>query len=163
MCAAIVVGVAMGAGTDLLFQLMENGWNMSCVNWGQVGLAGALGAFGGAGVSAASKGVLGLHRLSRAASVAKYRRAYGITGRGTQVHHGVYWAAGKAGAGWRHSAFNYRALPTTVHQSLHGARGGLRPVAHWWYGTPHWLLAAEGSAVAGGVAEMVDSECGCTN
>lgn len=53
ICVAIVVGGLIGGGIDLGVQLLTNGGNFSCVDWGSVGisaLAGAAGsALGGAG------------------------------------------------------------------------------------------------------------------
>jgi RHS repeat-associated protein len=44
---AILVGIVVGAGLDLAFQLIQNGGRFDCVDWVQVGISGALGAVGG--------------------------------------------------------------------------------------------------------------------
>jgi len=41
------VGALIGGGVDLAFQLIANGGNLSCVNWGDVATSAALGAVGG--------------------------------------------------------------------------------------------------------------------
>ncbi|MNI11403.1 hypothetical protein D3C81_443380 [compost metagenome] len=43
----ILVGIALGAGTDLGIQLALNGGDFQCVSWTQVGVSGALGILGG--------------------------------------------------------------------------------------------------------------------
>jgi hypothetical protein len=112
------------------------------------------------------RGLSGLNKLSRAASVRKYRAAYGISGRGTEVHHGIAWANGTSGSSWAHHFMNYRPLQQAIHRRIHGRWGGASAFGaarRWWYGTPAWLLGAEGAIGAGTAAEMVDSECGCEN
>jgi RHS repeat-associated protein len=49
---SIAVGVALGAGADLTWQLINNGGNLGCVSWGEVALAGVAGGLLGAGVGA---------------------------------------------------------------------------------------------------------------
>ena len=46
----IIGGAVIGGGLDLGYQLWQNGWNLRCVDWTQVGLATAGGALAGAGL-----------------------------------------------------------------------------------------------------------------
>ena len=39
-------GAVIFGGLDLFAQLATNGWNIKCVNWTQVGVAGAVGSIG---------------------------------------------------------------------------------------------------------------------
>ena len=49
--AAVVGGALLGAGLSILLQLLDNGGDLWCIDWRQVGLDAALGgAFGGAGL-----------------------------------------------------------------------------------------------------------------
>lgn len=41
------MGALIGGGVDLAFQLIANGGNLSCVNWGDVATSAAIGAVGG--------------------------------------------------------------------------------------------------------------------
>jgi RHS repeat-associated protein len=67
---APIVGGLVGAGIDFAWQMIQNGGNLSCVNWGDVALSGAIGAglsmlgpsgvvFGRAGSKAAQLGYRG--------------------------------------------------------------------------------------------------------
>ena len=92
--AAIAAGAAIGASLALLDELAASNWNWSCVNWFNVGVSGAIGAAGGAYYSGWAKGLAAIHRKGGAAARRAYRNAYGIAGRGTEVHHGVVRANG---------------------------------------------------------------------
>jgi RHS repeat-associated protein len=100
---AWAAGAAAGAVVALLEELIRNDWQWNCVNWWVVGSGGAFGAIGGQWVSFSKHGAIGLHRYSRDYAVRKFRKAYGISGRETEVHHAIY-AMGRHGANWRHSA-----------------------------------------------------------
>lgn len=52
-------------GLDLVAQLATNGWNLKCVSWTQVGVAGALGAIGGGAYGGAFKHAVSGKRFSQ--------------------------------------------------------------------------------------------------
>jgi uncharacterized protein RhaS with RHS repeats len=164
---AILGGIAIGAGIDLAMQLWLNDGRIECVNWAEVGLSGALGAFSGGWGSAWKAGATGLGR-SGAATQAAYRTAFGV-GKNSRVHHAIFSAGGaaaRARPGFQHSWWNYRAVANSTHSGLHGYKSvaKMSPFDHWRYGTPHWLLGAEGSAVLGTATEWaLGGSCGCEN
>lgn len=43
-CIAAGVGAVTGAGVDIVFQLLQNGGDLGCINWGSVGMAALSGA-----------------------------------------------------------------------------------------------------------------------
>jgi hypothetical protein len=50
-----------------------------------------------------------------------------------------------------------QAIDRAVHQGIHNSYG---PLGRWWYGTPGWAKAVQGSAGAGAVGEALqDCEC----
>jgi RHS repeat-associated protein len=163
----IVIGIVVGAGSDLALQLSLNGGQIQCVDWLQVGIGGALGALSGGYASGAMKGLRGIHRLTRGGAVQKYRKAHNIAGRGTEVHHAVVPAKGVNGPSIRHHMMNLKPIPRGVHKRIHGTYGGMErygAVRRHLYGMPDHVLGAEGSLAAGGLAELLDgNRCGCGN
>jgi RHS repeat-associated protein len=161
---AILAGAAIGIGADLLYQLWANDGRFECVNWGKVGLSGALGAFGGGYYNALKYGLVrtGGMRWANVSRLFKQSQGYASD---YISHHGVVRALTGHPSGWRNGWWNLRAVTRPIHNGLHGMFGApqLGTFGRWIYGTPTWLLGAEASAGIGGLTEMLDSECGCTN
>ena len=161
-----IAGAVLGGGVELGLQLILNGGNLKCVDWWAVGMAGASGAIGGAalnGVFKLSRGSMKWENVRR-----RYRRGHDVPG-SQDVHH---WAMENGGPIARqlerivgregkdaivnHPA-NLQAVDRAVHQGIHNAYG---PLGRWWYGTPGWAKAVQGSAGVGAAGEALqDCEC----
>lgn len=154
-----VVGAVIGAGLDLGFQMLIEGKSLECVNWLQVGVAGAMGAVGAAGWN----GTFNLSKGSMKASnvVRRYRRAHKVPG-SHDVHHWMVEKGGTVGKRLpdriRNHPANLHPIDRDIHRSIHNEFG---PFSRWWHGTPEWAKAAQGSVAGGAIAEVADSECGC--
>lgn len=161
-----VLGAALGAGTELAIQLALNGGDLKCVDWWAVGIGGLTGAIGGAALGKVfrlPKGKMNWKNVRR-----RYRRAHDVPAT-EDVHH---WAIEKNGSFAKaiektfgtdvknnivnHPA-NLNPIDRATHQGLHNAFG---PLARWWYGTPAWAQAAEGSIAAGAAGEL-QKDCTC--
>ncbi len=160
-------GAGLAGGANLWYQLETNNWDFQCVNWTEVGLYAAAGAFGGGFVGHARKGLPVLTRLRDATARSKFRKAYGITGRGTEVGHALFPARGLNGArikgpSWRHHPMNFRATPTSVNRRFLGKwkrKPRFKPWQKVAYGiayAPEWAIVAGGSIGAGTVVELAD-------
>jgi len=154
-----VIGALFGGGLDLAYQTLIEGKSLKCVNWAQVGGAAALGAIGGAGIGGAFK--LSKGSMKTANALRRYRRGNDIP-RTHDVHHWGIERSSSLGRRLPDGVVNHPAnlnpIPRALHQDLHNRFG---PVQRWWHGTPDWAKAAEISALSGGAAEQIDSECGC--
>ena len=165
---AILGGIAIGAGLDFLWQMYRNGGDIDCVNWAEVGLAGAAGAFGGAWWHAWHKGLTGANGLTsldwqKATLMFKTSMGYPTS---HVSHHGIVLALKNHPRDWRNAWWNLRALPGEIHDGVHGQFGQPRfdPFRRWYYGTPQWLLGAQGSAWIGTGAQFaLGRRCGCDN
>lgn len=154
-----IVGAGIGAGLDLVLQIAIEGKSLNCVNWSQVGTAGALGAIGGGAFSGAFKLSKGSMKASNA--VRRYRRGHHVPST-HDVHHWAIEKGGWFGKRLPDSVVNHPAnlhpIERGIHQRLHNEYG---PLGRWWYGTPDWAKTAELAAGAGVVAEVADDECEC--
>ena len=156
-----LVGAGIGAGLDLLMQLAMNGWNLKCVSWTQVGIAGALGAIGGGWFKGAFKHSVTGKKWSQLSQKwrnvsPRYRKVQekiGNTPDGDwDAHHWSFPRNGTEGPTWRNHPANLNPVPREAHQRLHGNHPTLpeyNPIQKWWYGTPEWAKTAEGSMVGG--------------
>ena len=171
---ALLAGIALGAGLDLLSQLWANDGNLACVNWARVGAAGAVGAFGGPYLSGLTRGLGGKHLLGDAGARAAYREAYGL-GSDRVVHHGLKFAErGVHGNGkglWRHHFMNFRNVAVKNHNPIHGKNNRIdgiapfHPAKAFAYGAPTWTFPTAGLPILGGLAELFapDGQCACEN
>lgn len=100
--------------------------------------------------------------MKATSALRRYRRLHEVP-RTHDVHH---WAIEKGSAigkrlpDWvvNHPA-NLHPIERAVHQGIHNTFG---PLGRWWYGTPNWAKAAQGSLATGAAAELADDEgCGC--
>jgi RHS repeat-associated protein len=158
--AAILGGIAIGAGANLIYQLRQNGWQYECVDWAQVGISGAVGAFTGGALGAWRNcllfGVnLGWRSISQSFKSGLGQPSWFVS------HHGIVRALQSHPSGWRNSWWNLHALSPIRHNQLHGQFGqrALGPLGRWFYGTPTWLLGAEGSLYLGSIYEWLDCDC----
>ena len=163
---AMAAGAAFGAGLAFLEEYLSNDGRLECVNWFNVGVGAGLGVVGGAYTNGALKGLAFAHRGGRSASVRAFRKAYGIRGSGTEVHHGLVRANGVSGPSLRHHFMNYRPMAKASHRRIHGRWGGQGrypgPIGDF-LGAPAWFQGGAGVIGIGAAAEMLDSECGCGN
>ena len=164
---AILGGIAIGAGLDLLWQMYRNGGDIDCVNWAEVGLAGAAGAFGGAWWHAWKAGAA-KWRPKGGAAQAAFRKLHGL-GKDYIAHHAIFSAGGQAlrnQPGFQHGWWNFRGVRLDIHQGLHGSTKvpEVNFYKRWFYATPLWLLGAQGSAWLGtGTQFALGRRCGCEN
>jgi uncharacterized protein RhaS with RHS repeats len=153
------VGAGIGAGLDLTFQMLIEGKSLKCVNWAQVGVAGALGAVGGGLASGAFKLSKGSMKASNA--VRRYRRGHDVP-RTHDVHHWAIEKGSPIGRRLPDSIVNHPAnlnpIERGIHQRLHNEFG---PAGRWWHGTPEWAKAGEAAFGIGVATEITDEECGC--
>ncbi|HID99060.1 MAG TPA: RHS repeat-associated core domain-containing protein [Thiotrichaceae bacterium] len=169
-----VVGALIGAALDLLAQLALNGWNLNCVSWTQVGIAGALGAVGGAAFGGAFKHAVSGKKWSQLSKEWKnvsprYRKAQKKAGNAPKgnwdAHHWAFPREGRKGPTWRNHPANLNPIPRNIHWRIHGNDPNFEkfgPLRRWWYETPNWAKAAEGAlggGIAGDVATAGDCEC----
>ena len=163
---AMAAGAALGAGLAFLDEYLSAGGRFECVNWFKVGIGAGIGVAGGAFVNGALKGLAFAHRGGRSASTKAFRNAYGIRGRGTEVHHGLVRANGFSGASLRHHFMNYRPMSQASHRRIHGKWGGRGrypgPIGDL-LGAPAWLQGGAGMIGIGAATEILDGECGCGN
>ncbi|MEP3843899.1 MAG: RHS repeat-associated core domain-containing protein [Paracoccaceae bacterium] len=171
---ALLAGIALGAGLDLLSQLWANDGNLACVNWARVGAAGAVGAIGGPYLSGLTRGLGGKRLLGDASARAAYRKKYGLSS-DRVVHHGLKYAErgvhGNGAGLWRHHFMNFRNVASKHHNPIHGKNnnidgiGPFNPAKAFAYGAPTWTFPTAGLPIAGGLAELFapDGQCACEN
>ncbi|WP_035359511.1 RHS repeat-associated core domain-containing protein, partial [Acinetobacter calcoaceticus] len=120
----ILVGIALGAGTDLGIQLALNGGDFQCVSWTQVGVSGALGSIGGGwwtGAFKHAKSSASWFKLStKWKNVSpRVRNAQG-TPKGYELHHWLIernsWMGKKVPDAIKNHPWNLKAVERTVHQ-----------------------------------------------
>lgn len=171
-----LVGAGIGAILDLGGQLLANGGNWNCVSWTQVGVAGALGAVGGGALGGVFKHAVSGKKWSQLSKAWKnvsprYRKAQQRAGNAPDgdwdAHHWAFPRRGETGPTWRNHPANLNPVPREIHQRIHGNHPTLDqfgPLGRWWYGTPEWAKAAQGS-LAGGLAgdAATAGDCGCQN
>lgn len=161
-----VAGAAVGAVMDLGFQLLTNGGRLGCVNWWQVGAAGALGAVGGGALGGAFKhaksGKSWFNLSQKWKNVSpRVHRAQDLDD-GMELHHWLIERNSKFGKpvwDWlKNHPWNLNPVSKARHIDLHQ----MDPISRTIFGAPSWAQAAGSSLAGGGVAEAVDGdECGC--
>lgn len=147
-------GVILG-GAELGMQLSQNGGNLSCVNWVNVGLS----MLGGSALSALSKGVHfvkwgGSHSWS---ATSKWMNNRGIhTTGGTKDRH--HWLFERNQGIGKHVLDSIKNQPWNINPISPKFNNWLssRP-AIAWLGAPNWAREAAGSAVLMGMR----NGCGC--
>ncbi|EHH4614758.1 TraC family protein [Escherichia coli] len=167
------VGAGIGAGLELLSQLIENNGSWKCVSWSKVGIAGAIGAIGGGWASGvfrhASSGKSWFKLSQKWSNVSpRVRKVQGVP-RGNELHHWAIQRNGKFGKyvpdSIKNHPWNLKSIPRDIHQNIHG--NGPTPYSafgRWWHGTPEWAKVAQASPVSGGLADSINDEgCGCAN
>lgn len=165
----ILVGIALGAGTDLGIQLALNGGDFQCVSWTQVGVSGALGSIGGGwwtGAFKHAKSSASWFKLStKWKNVSpRVRNAQG-TPKGYELHHWLIernsWMGKKVPDAIKNHPWNLKAVERSVHQRIHGNDPGgetFNLIEKLWYGTPTWTKGAEISIGSGIGADMLTGE-----
>jgi RHS repeat-associated protein len=159
-------GILFG-GADLAWQLYQNGGNLRCVNWRDVGLSTVSGGL----MSGLLKGAGKLSSSTKYAdALREYRRAHNVPGRNSpdyqQVHHWFFEANGPIGRhvhdAIKNQPWNLNPVPKVVHDLIHGnAPGGAQygALMRWWQGTPGWAKSVE--AGVGGALFGPGSDCEC--
>jgi len=167
-----IIGAGIGAALDLGLQLLSNGGRLDCVNWMRVGAAGALGAVGGGFVAGAfrhSKSGLSWLRASNrwGAASQRIRTAQGVP-RGNQLHHYVIPRASRVRNAIKNHPANLNSIPRPIHARIHGrnlqtGQPRFNPLQRYYYGTPQWAKAAQGSLGTRALAEAATEDgCGCS-
>jgi len=161
------VGALLGAGGELAWQMLVEGKSIKCVDWLEVGGAGALGAVGGGFTRGAFKLSKGSMKWSNA------RRRYRRLNRTPSTHDVHHWAINRNGPIGRHipnavknHPANLNSIERGIHQRIHGNHPTLPkfdPFRRWWHGTPEWAKSAQVSAGAGAAAAAGTSGCDCEN
>jgi hypothetical protein len=150
----LIAGFLLGAGIDIVFQLIANGGNFKCLDVTSILISGALGAVGGI----ASKKAL--EWGARAAFGMKNgRRANTAFPRGMEyLERSRFWPGRWGGP---HAGWNQNLVPGTLHALTDRAR--YRLLRAWWkelndmYGAvtsffirvPWWTPGAAGGGASG--------------
>ncbi|CAI3130946.1 hypothetical protein MWMV17_MWMV17_01596 [Acinetobacter calcoaceticus] len=162
----ILVGIALGAGTDLGIQLALNGGDFQCVSWTQVGVSGALGSIGGGwwtGAFKHAKSSASWFKLStKWKNVSpRVRNAQG-TPKGYELHHWLIernsWMGKKVPDAIKNHPWNLKAVERTVHQQIHGnskSQEAYNAYGRWLHGTPSWAKGTEISIMTGIGGDLV--------
>ena len=160
-----LVGGGVGALSDLGLQLLLNGGRMKCVDWTQVGIAGAVGAVGGAWAGGAFR-----HSISGKSWLEASHRWPAVRGRygraqslppGKDVHHWLFPQNSGVARNFPGIANHPMNLNPTVPNSINrGLLNTMNPVSRTLYGSPGWARAAGGYAGAGVAMDAAD-ECTC--
>jgi RHS repeat-associated protein len=169
----IISGFLLGAGGDLALQTGMNFWNgrraFDCINWTQVGTAGAIGiisgGIGGIGFRTAAGLSTKFSNVSR-----RVRGAEGLVGSGKDLHHWMLprsWETlfnGRA-ARFVNGRWNLNPISRRFHNRLHS--NDYNWAGRLWYGSPSWAKWATGGgvvSVGGGIAgDRADEDCACAN
>jgi RHS repeat-associated protein len=160
-----LVGGGVGALSDLGIQLLLNGGRLKCVDWTQVGIAGAVGAVGGAWAGGAFRhSISGKSWLDAShqwtAVRARYGRAQSLPP-GKDVHHWLFPQNSGVARNFPGIANHPMNLNPTVPNSVNrGILNVMNPVSRTLYGSPGWARAAGGYAGAGVALDAAD-ECTC--
>jgi hypothetical protein len=157
---AIIVGAAVGAGSELLIQAVSNklsgrDWtDPDCYEWGEVAFAGGMGAIGGNWVKGwvtLAKGSMKWNNVSR-----RIRRAEDLVRKPEDLHHWAVprkWFEGNPGLERIFNRpWNLRPMNRRLHQELHRS-------PYWrqiWGGAPPQIRGAAGLGVVGAAGEMAD-------
>lgn len=143
--APIIAGFVFGAGLDIALQLIQNGGNFGCIDYGSALVAGGLGALGGT-LGVLGKGVRGFefsHFIPR--------RYTGLGLPSSIINSSLN---GNYVPAWFHAAtdaFRFRFVPAAAKASIPRLPPGLAQVAR----LPGWL----GGGTIGAAA--TNSECNC--
>jgi RHS repeat-associated protein len=160
-----LVGGGVGALSDLGLQLLLNGGRLKCVDWSQVGIAGAVGAVGGAWAGGAFRhsisGKSWLDASHRWTAVrGRYGRAQSLAP-GKDVHHWFFpqnsWVARNFPGIANHPMNLNPEIPNAINR---GRFNQLDPLRRTLAGSPGWARAAAGYGSAGAAAEALD-DCTC--
>ena len=161
-----IPGALIGAGIDLGLQLLANGGRLDCVNWLQVGVAGAMGAVGGGAIAGAfkhTKTAKNWFQMSKNwGAVSRRVRSAQNTPGGQELHHWFIernskW--GKKVPNWiKNHPWNLNPVDELAHDALHA----MGPIQRTIVGAPSWAQAAGASAGGGGIMEaLTGGGCGC--
>lgn len=156
MCAAALIGGLIGGGLDLGLQLIQNGGNLSCVNWGSVGvsaLAGAAGgALGGAGSLARVAGKEWSHWIP-----ARYFRPSSASYKPWLPN----WLNGPLNGSYVSPARHYRHDPFRYPRNWRDLGDKLSRPLQQLDRIPDWLKGAGAGSGAGAAATPGSSDCAC--
>jgi len=161
-----VVGALAFGGLDLFVQLRNNGNRWQCVNWAQVGISAAFGAVGGGILGGSLMRSLNGARFTAGSmktdtAIKRFRRAKGIFGRDTEVHHAIFRNANKSvPRSIRNHPANLKPLPQTTHRRLHGRWQGKSKLGlpqRIWQGSPDWAQLAGSLPLAGGAMDALQA------
>lgn len=159
-------GIVFG-GADLAWQIYQNGGNLKCVDWRDVGLS----MVGGGLMGGLAKGAGKISSSTRyAGALNEYRRVHNIPGRNSpdyqQVHHWFIEANGRFGKlvpDWiKNQPWNLNPVRKGVHDLIHGnAPGGKQygSFMRWWQGAPSWAKSIEAGVVAALFGPGGECEC----
>lgn len=152
-----LAGAAFFGGLDLIFQLVENGGRIECVNWTDVGIATIAGALTGGVADGAFMWKTG----SNAWKVTRSwlgKHVWDLE-RGQEVHHWLIEqrsTVGRMVPNWiKNQPWNLNPMPSKEwHNFLHARNPVLRTIV----GAPGW---AQGVGVGGGISGLGGGQCGC--
>jgi hypothetical protein len=145
--------------------MLLNGGRLKCVDWSQVGIAGAVGAVGGAWAGGAFRhsisGKSWLDASHRWTAVrGRYGRAQSLAP-GKDVHHWFFpqnsWVARNFPGIANHPMNLNPEIPNAINR---GRFNQLDPLRRTLAGSPGWARAAAGYGSAGAAAEALD-DCTC--
>lgn len=171
-----LIGAGIGFGVDVALQLIQNGGNWDCINWGQAGISAALGAVGGGlasrglvnftkGLSNATKGQIG-ETLSLANNWAKGSRLIETQTRSIPGYRTVVdstWRSIRGTTYYVESKFGTSGL-TKAQRAAANGMGDLYHVERWGYGFVGNAGAVGGGAAGGAAGNALPGGgggCGC--
>jgi RHS repeat-associated protein len=147
----ILGGMLIGGGTDLGLQLLMNGGNIHCVNWGSVALSAGLGAFGGGWGAARRAGTEFSHWIP-----ARYFRP------GSESYKPwlPQWLNNELNGSWVSPARHYMHDPFRYPRGWRDLGDKWNPALQQADRIPNWMKGGAAGGVAGGAAGGSGS-CGC--
>ncbi|WP_238946571.1 RHS repeat-associated core domain-containing protein [Vandammella animalimorsus] len=163
-----LIGGAVGALSDLGFQMFMNGGRFDCINWVQVGISGAVGAVGGAWMGGAFRhsisGKKWLDASHKWKSVrARYGKAHNLPP-GKDVHHWLIPQGSRIARkypGLVNHPWNLNPLvPNSINRGRFNQIGWLQMVIE---GSPGWARVTAGFAAGGALGETFDDDCTSCN
>ncbi|RDZ29494.1 RHS repeat-associated core domain-containing protein [Lysobacter silvisoli] len=168
-----LIGAGIGFGVDVALQLIQNGGNFDCINWGQAGLSAALGAVGGGlagrglvnftkGLSNGTKGQIG-ETLSLVNNWAKGSRLVETQTRSIPGYRTVVdstWRSIRGTTYYVESKFGTSGL-TKAQRAAANGMGDLYHVERWGYDFVGRAGAAAGGAAGGGAGNAAGPGGGC--
>jgi RHS repeat-associated protein len=158
----IIGGIAMGVGTELIFQGADNWyngrniWDPDCYDWGEVAFSGGIGGFGGTwikGMVRMTPGSMVWGNVSR-----RIRRAENMIGVPEDLHHWLVPRRLYKGKAWAERIFNRPWNLNRVERGYHRRLHKMNRMARAIGGAPKPVQGAAVYGTAGTAGELSDGQ-----